>query len=124
MIAGFVKKQSLLIGACITVQKIMAAKEILVLNQKFQYIIFHAKDIKEKNSFFVNFLKIKVDNQVCLCYYVYAWWLFNNLRERTLTRKDIIDAFCRIREIDNTIPDEVLDFMKECALREIDNMNG
>lgn len=30
---------------------------------------------------------------------------------------DIIDAYNRIRKIDNTIPDEVLNFMKETALR-------
>lgn len=30
--------------------------------------------------------------------------------------KAIIDAYCRIRTIDNTIPDEVLDYMKEASL--------
>lgn len=30
--------------------------------------------------------------------------------------KDIIDAYTHIRTIDQTIPDDVLDFMKESAL--------
>ena len=30
--------------------------------------------------------------------------------------KDIVDAYIRIRQIDNTIPDEVLDFMYKAAL--------
>lgn len=30
--------------------------------------------------------------------------------------KAIIDAYCRIRTIDNTIPDDVLDFMKDASL--------
>lgn len=30
--------------------------------------------------------------------------------------KAIIDAYCRIRTIDNTIPDDVLDYMKEASL--------
>lgn len=30
--------------------------------------------------------------------------------------KDIIDAYCRIRTIDTTIPDDMLDFMKDAAL--------
>lgn len=33
-----------------------------------------------------------------------------------MTEKMIIDAYCRIRTIDNTIPDDVLDFMKDAAL--------
>jgi chromosomal replication initiation ATPase DnaA len=35
-------------------------------------------------------------------------------------KKDIIKAYCRIREIDNTIPDDVLDFMKNSALDAIE----
>ena len=31
----------------------------------------------------------------------------------------IIDAYCRIRTIDQTIPDDVLDFMKDCAIEKI-----
>lgn len=33
-----------------------------------------------------------------------------------MTKKDIIDAYCRIRTIDNTIPDEVLDYMKNSSI--------
>lgn len=36
-----------------------------------------------------------------------------------MTNKMIIDAYCRIRVIDNTIPDDVLDFMKEAALEKL-----
>lgn len=36
-----------------------------------------------------------------------------------MTEKMIIDAYCRIRKIDNTIPDEVLDFMKDAAIERI-----
>ena len=32
---------------------------------------------------------------------------------------DIISAWARIRKIDNTIPDEVLDFMKESAIEKL-----
>ncbi len=32
---------------------------------------------------------------------------------------DIIDAYCRIRTIDNTIPDDVLDFMKSAAIEKL-----
>lgn len=34
--------------------------------------------------------------------------------------KDILDAYIRIRQIDNTIPDEVLDFMKRCAIERLE----
>jgi riboflavin synthase alpha subunit len=37
-----------------------------------------------------------------------------------LLKKQIIDAYCRIRMIDNTIPDEVLDFMKNAALEKLE----
>lgn len=33
-----------------------------------------------------------------------------------MTEKMIRDAYCRIRTIDQTIPDDVLDFMKDAAL--------
>lgn len=36
-----------------------------------------------------------------------------------MTPKMIIDAHCRIRTIDQTIPDEVLDFMKSAALEKL-----
>jgi len=39
-----------------------------------------------------------------------------------MTKKDIIDAYCRIRTIDQTISDEVLDFMKEAAIEELDRI--
>jgi hypothetical protein len=36
-----------------------------------------------------------------------------------MTEKMIIDAYCRIRTIDNTIPDDVLDFMKNSAIEKL-----
>ena len=33
-----------------------------------------------------------------------------------MTEKMIIDAYCKIRTIDHTIPDDVLDFMKDAAI--------
>lgn len=36
-----------------------------------------------------------------------------------MTEEDIIKAYCRIRVIDHTIPDEVLDFMRQAALEKI-----
>jgi hypothetical protein len=36
-----------------------------------------------------------------------------------MTEKDIINAYCLIRTIDQTIPDEVLDFMKEAAIEKL-----
>lgn len=36
-----------------------------------------------------------------------------------MTEKMIIDAYCRIRTIDNSIPGDVLDFMKESALEKL-----
>lgn len=32
---------------------------------------------------------------------------------------DILNAYVRIREIDNTIPDDVLDFMKDAAIEKL-----
>lgn len=40
-----------------------------------------------------------------------------------MKKKDITDAWARIRKIDQTIPDEVLDFMKNAALRELELLN-
>jgi hypothetical protein len=39
-----------------------------------------------------------------------------------MVKKNIIDAYIRIREIDNTIPDEVLDFMKDAAVEKLESM--
>lgn len=36
-----------------------------------------------------------------------------------MTEKMIIDAYCRIRTIDNTIPDDVLDFIKDAAIEKL-----
>jgi len=36
-----------------------------------------------------------------------------------MERNDIINAYVRIRKIDHTIPDEVLDFMKNSALEKL-----
>jgi hypothetical protein len=41
-----------------------------------------------------------------------------------MTKEMIIAAYCRIRTIDNTIPDDVLDFMKEAAIEKIVKMNS
>ncbi len=38
--------------------------------------------------------------------------------------KDIIEAYYRIRTIDQTIPDEVLDFMKDSAVEKLKEING
>jgi hypothetical protein len=38
-----------------------------------------------------------------------------------MDKKSIIDAYCRIRTIDNTIPDDVLDFMKDSALAALEH---
>lgn len=38
-----------------------------------------------------------------------------------MTKKDIIDAWAVIRKIDNSIPDDVLDFMKDCAIEKLDS---
>lgn len=39
-----------------------------------------------------------------------------------MKREDIINAYCRIRTIDHTIPDDVLDFMKNSALEKLDSV--
>lgn len=33
--------------------------------------------------------------------------------------KDIVDAWAKIRKIDNTIPDEILNFMKDAAIEKL-----
>lgn len=39
-----------------------------------------------------------------------------------MKEQDIRDAYVRIRQIDQTIPDEVLDFMKEAALEKLSSL--
>jgi hypothetical protein len=39
-----------------------------------------------------------------------------------MDKKQIIDAYCRIRTIDQTIPDDVLDFMKDAAIEKIEQL--
>jgi hypothetical protein len=41
-----------------------------------------------------------------------------------MNEKMIRDAYCRIRTIDNTIPDDVLDFMLEAALQKLNSMEA
>jgi hypothetical protein len=41
-----------------------------------------------------------------------------------MTEKDIIDAYIKIRKIDNTIPDDVLDFMKDSAINKLNKSNS
>lgn len=41
-----------------------------------------------------------------------------------MNKKAIIDAYARIRTIDNTIPDDVLDFMKNSAITMLENEDG
>ena len=36
-----------------------------------------------------------------------------------MTEEDIIKAYCRIRVIDHTIPDDVLDFMRQAAVEKL-----
>lgn len=36
-----------------------------------------------------------------------------------MTEQMIRDAYCRIRKIDQTIPDDVLDFMKDAAIEKL-----
>lgn len=37
-----------------------------------------------------------------------------------MEKKDILNAYIKIRQIDNTIPDDVLDFMKNAAIEKIE----
>lgn len=39
-----------------------------------------------------------------------------------MSKKDIIDAYCKIRTIDQTISDEVLNFMKVSAIEKLDQI--
>jgi len=40
-----------------------------------------------------------------------------------MKERDIIDAWAKIRKTDHTIPDEVLDFMKEAAVQKLKTPN-
>ncbi len=40
-----------------------------------------------------------------------------------MTEKAIIDAYCIIRKTNNTIPDDVLDFMKDSAIEKLRSLN-
>ncbi len=40
-----------------------------------------------------------------------------------MEEKRIIEAYCKIRTIDNTIPHDVLDFMKDAAIEKINTIN-
>jgi hypothetical protein len=33
--------------------------------------------------------------------------------------EEIVKAYCKIRTIDSTIPDEILDFMRDCAIEKL-----
>lgn len=41
-----------------------------------------------------------------------------------MKKEMIIDAYCKIRTIDNTIPDDVLDFMKDCAIEKLNTLDN
>jgi hypothetical protein len=45
-----------------------------------------------------------------------------NRTKSIFQKKQIIDAYCRIRTIDQTIPDDVLDFMKDAAIEKIEQL--
>lgn len=38
-----------------------------------------------------------------------------------ITRESIIKAYCKIREIDSSIPDEVLNFMKDASIKSLES---
>ncbi len=40
-----------------------------------------------------------------------------------MNKNAIIEAYCRMRTIDQTIPDEVLDFMKQAALEKLEEID-
>ena len=40
-----------------------------------------------------------------------------------MTVRDIKDAYVRIRTVDHTIPDDVLDFMRDSAINELNRLN-
>ncbi len=46
----------------------------------------------------------------------------NTTINKAMNEKMIRDAYCRIRTIDNTIPDDVLDFMLEASLQKLSKM--
>ena len=39
-----------------------------------------------------------------------------------MTKQDIVSAYVRIRTIDQTIPDDVLDFMKDAAIEKLEQI--
>jgi hypothetical protein len=41
-----------------------------------------------------------------------------------MKKQMIIDAYCKVRKIDNTIPDDVLDFMKDCAIEKLNTLDN
>lgn len=41
-----------------------------------------------------------------------------------MTEKMIRDAYCKISTIDQTIPDDVLDFMKDAAIEKLKQVNN
>lgn len=41
-----------------------------------------------------------------------------------MTEKMILDAYARIRTIDQTIPDDVLDFMKDASIEKLKQVNN
>lgn len=49
--------------------------------------------------------------------------IIHKQKQKTMTAKDIINAYVRMRTIDNTIPDNVLDFMKNAALAALTESN-
>jgi len=40
-----------------------------------------------------------------------------------MTEKMIRDAYCKIRTIDQTIPDDVLDFMRDASIEKLKQVN-
>ena len=40
-----------------------------------------------------------------------------------MTKEEIINAWAKIREENNSIPDDVLDFMKDCAIERLKEVN-
>lgn len=41
-----------------------------------------------------------------------------------MTEREIIQAYCRIREIDNSIPDNILDLMRDSAIEKLAIINS
>lgn len=46
-----------------------------------------------------------------------------NKSENDSLKKQVIDAYVRIRKIDHTIPDEILDFMKDAAIEKLSQLD-